>query len=239
MGKITVKHYLNTRVLPVKNMEDSNNNDYYPVYIQVTHNRKTTQIRSFIDALFTVNSFNNYENKKIFIDNEALADSDIIQQLDREIRLVTLSIKYIEEIKINISKTGNDLKQVLETFFKPATMVLIPFYYHSISISSKDDNTLKLIKGFNHNRTLTQNIVTIKEITNIDLSTFFNKRYLEISTDLDRFIPYIGNLSLVELMDFDYQDKVIELKITESELFINFIDDAIFIQICNYETHPE
>jgi len=58
MGKITVKHYLNTSVQP----EIINNINHYPVYIRITINRKSTQYRSITGHKLSENDFNNYIN---------------------------------------------------------------------------------------------------------------------------------------------------------------------------------
>lgn len=56
MGKVTVKHYLNTKIQP----EIINNENYYPVYIQITINRKTTQYRSISLQKLSEKDFDNY-----------------------------------------------------------------------------------------------------------------------------------------------------------------------------------
>lgn len=57
VGKITVKHYLNTSIKRKgKNPEDIE----YPVYVQITANRKTTQIRSLTNIYFLEKEFDEY-----------------------------------------------------------------------------------------------------------------------------------------------------------------------------------
>ncbi len=52
IGKITVRYFLNKNVKPSRNpfFGDS---DLFPLYIQVTYNRKNTQFRSLYDRIYT------------------------------------------------------------------------------------------------------------------------------------------------------------------------------------------
>lgn len=59
VGKITVKHYLNTSV---KRKGKSPEDIEYPLYIQITANRKTTQIRSLTNIYFSEKEFDEYIN---------------------------------------------------------------------------------------------------------------------------------------------------------------------------------
>ncbi len=58
MGKITIKHYLNKNI---KCLDKISNEVEHPIYIQITANRKTTQIRSLTDYLMSEKDFASYE----------------------------------------------------------------------------------------------------------------------------------------------------------------------------------
>ena len=65
MGKITVKHYLNTRVAPKK---DERGNDTYPIFFMIIFNRMTIRKETIILRLFnrvTEEDFNNKTYSKI------------------------------------------------------------------------------------------------------------------------------------------------------------------------------
>lgn len=72
--KVTVKHFLNKKIIVNKNDKDFERNmlrfddmpihgPIYPVYVQITFNRKTTTIKSSTHKNFSEESFENYINK--------------------------------------------------------------------------------------------------------------------------------------------------------------------------------
>ncbi len=81
IGKITVRYFLNQKVKPTRIplLRDS---DLYPLYIQVTYNRKNTQFRSF--------HMGNYVNLEDAINQDG-------DRLDYEKELIRKVIEY--EIK--------------------------------------------------------------------------------------------------------------------------------------------
>ena len=50
MGKITVKHFLNTNLKPYV----INKQNYYSIYVFVTANRKTTKLKSIMLIVFSI-----------------------------------------------------------------------------------------------------------------------------------------------------------------------------------------
>lgn len=82
MGKITVKHYLNTNLKSYK----INGEDYYSVYILVTANRQNTKVKSIkFNELYTENNYN-----------------ELIQENNPNLDLEISSITNISNIMIDI-----------------------------------------------------------------------------------------------------------------------------------------
>jgi hypothetical protein len=108
MGKITVKHYLNTdrkeeQIRSYSIGEDGfivNEEDIdYPVYIQITVNRKTTKLRSFTNRLLTKKEFSKYLDKGTFYNEKKICNSNSSYYLKNEIKNVTDSLDYFYNIK--------------------------------------------------------------------------------------------------------------------------------------------
>lgn len=213
MGKITVKHYLNTRVSPL-DLEDGK--EYYPIYIQVTHKRRTTQIRSFTEIFCTIAGVEQYTQTGVFDNGELFGyctapgsgvinsigvdaigengiGADTIKSLQNETRLIELGIKYIDEHGIDISKNGYDLRNVLTALFEPVSIILIKNFNIWVDVTHiEDDFDTSLYYAFNPRYTLSTNITQIKLSTDIDLTGFIDKKDWELSRDIDTFIAHIG-----------------------------------------------
>lgn len=207
MGKITVKHYLNTRVAPLS-PELFDGYELYPIYVQVTYNRKTTQIRSFSEALSTIKGIE-YLKNNIVDDKEIFytGDANLLDALRNEIRVIELGISYILQHNIDISKTGHDLRDVLDKLLTPVSNILIDSFYIWIvagHVSDSNYNTA-LYGAFNHNRTISENISTIKKSTKLDLSDYIYPDDLALSQDIDIYIKKTGkNLLYIDLVQSDY-----------------------------------
>lgn len=109
MGKITVKHYLNTDRKEeqirsysigengfILNEEDID----YPIYLQITANRKTTKLRSFTNGLLTKKEFAKYLDKGTFYNEKKICDYNPSYFLKTEIKDVTDSLDYFYNQKL-------------------------------------------------------------------------------------------------------------------------------------------
>lgn len=74
-NKVTVRHYLNTKLKPV--FEDSK--EKYPIYVRLTHERKNLRFKSILC-------------NKYYTDNDLL-DIDIINKINIEIEIVNFIIR--------------------------------------------------------------------------------------------------------------------------------------------------
>jgi hypothetical protein len=105
VGKITVKHYLNVNkkeeqskpsyIFTEKGFIPDLENIYYPVYLQITVNRKTTKLRSFTGNLLSKEDFELYlkgDEKKIY----SVAPSYLLKT---EIEDATNALDYFYNVK--------------------------------------------------------------------------------------------------------------------------------------------
>lgn len=238
MGKITVKHYLNTRGLPLI-LDD--NKEYYAIYVQITQHRKTTQIRSFLNILSTIQGFDNYLKSGIFQENEVFAFGieNISESIKYEEFKIKLGMKFIADNKIDITLKGHDLKDVLELLFEPARKILIDYFSIWIMVEDMEKSDFSLYNILNQNNTLYENIEELKRITNLDISLFVNKKYLELSKDLTVFLNQIKNISYIELININIDNDIDFSKMGNKNIIIEYIELAINTQISHYMPDTE
>jgi hypothetical protein len=127
MGKITVKHYLEKRVKNLESVqfdpkynanEDNDKNPFiyfdpprvvYPIYLQVTINRKTTKLRSFTKHELTENEFNTYQETGYY------QYDFLFPTLSKEIEISTRIFEYFVNLKkFDPSKHG--IKEILQFY---------------------------------------------------------------------------------------------------------------------------
>lgn len=115
MGKITIKHFLNTNLKPYV----INKQNYYSIYVLITANRKTTKIKSLIfDEYYTENDFEDIFNSE---ENE---DKNLIKNEISAIEIITeISIEVLNEFNtafvtafINFSNTISVWKPDVELY---------------------------------------------------------------------------------------------------------------------------
>src|SRR5687767_11185523 len=104
MSKITIKHYLNTKL---KGTEE-NNVVLYPIYVQITYNRKNTNFSSEYDRKFSINT--NIDELK-----ESLVIGNIFKEEERVIRDIILYESSLRNETFDLK----DLKNKYELFKKP------------------------------------------------------------------------------------------------------------------------
>ena len=146
IGKITVRYFLNQNVKPSRNpiLGDS---DLFPLYIQVTYNRKNTQFRSLyknnyvnLDNAFKIDGEKlDYEERLIrkMIEGEIKTEKEHFQLKGLKDRYVHYSIeisycvdKYIRNtIFDSADKTGSKYSSILDPFTHPD--VATEIYYEA------------------------------------------------------------------------------------------------------------
>jgi len=115
MGKITIKHFLNTNLKPYV----INKLNYYSIYLLITANRKTTKLKSLV--------FNEYYTEKDFEEifySENIEDKNLIKNEISAINIISeISIEVLNEFNtafvtafINFSNTISVWKSNTELY---------------------------------------------------------------------------------------------------------------------------
>ncbi len=108
MGKITVKHYLNTDTkgeqmkvfsLSGDEFKIDEKNTLYPVYLQITVNRKTTKLRSYTSVVLYKPEFESYLKRGTYVGEKKEKDYNTGHYLSNEIESVKQSLNYFYNIK--------------------------------------------------------------------------------------------------------------------------------------------
>jgi len=182
MGKITVKHYLNTNI---KYLDRKTNEVRHPIYVQITANRKTTKIRSLTNEMFSELVFSGYINKT---DNKILE----YEELEKELKIITDILRYCFDYKsIEIGK--HKLTEIINfyskliysefgklVFIKSDILMSLLKYKETAPIAlylDNENNTFELIEA-------------LESVTKFNIINKLNEKQKEIIFNLDVFIKY-------------------------------------------------
>ena len=199
VGKITVKHYLNTSVKRKgKNPEDIE----YPIYIQITANRKTTQIRSLTNIYLSEKEFDEYINNPLSFNIDINKENDTSKDLMRVMKWwhvdeLQIELETVEKIiEYCISKKGFQVGE-----FK--TSEVIEFY--SLDIDRRfgayiNDfiNTTGFLLDYPETAPIAlflmmdnnphELLTAVKEVTNFDVFEMLNAEHKNIINSFNEFL---------------------------------------------------
>jgi hypothetical protein len=223
MGKVTIKHYLNTKVQP----EKINNENYYPVYIQITINRKTTQYKSISLAKFTEIEFSNYiqgkDYKADFVGMGVAQKGYFEKEPERIKQAFEYMIEHYSSDKIDKDSIKNMWAWVSGHFLMwTKTQLIEQCWDYKINTEKKN----KFYKPFNKENTLTENIEIINKEFGADISNKFESEDLEFWNNVRLLIKRLGKNSIY--IDFlgNYKNEIGKIKnITNKEKFIKEIEE--------------
>lgn len=171
MGKITVKHYLNTDVQKeqsrVFNFGGSGQfilnekETSYPVYIQITVNRKTTKLKSITNRTLTKSEFTQYQKKGTYKGESSSCYCNETYYLSNELELIKDSLDYFynrqkgDQEKFSIKDVVHFyMKDFDSTFFleyvNSETLFIIDYDKHKYiyDVIKKDVNPLAVERFF-------------------------------------------------------------------------------------------
>ncbi len=154
IGKITVRYFLNQKVKPsrIPLVEGS---DYYPLYIQVTFNRKNTQFRSLYNSTYVSleDAFDkdgeklDYEEELIrkMIEGEIKTEKEHFQLKGLKDRYMNYSREIAFSVDKYIRNTIYDSATKTGSKFSP---ILYPYKRPDVSAEIYYDASEKLIENF-------------------------------------------------------------------------------------------
>ena len=142
MGKITVKHYLNTRVAPKK---DERGNDTYPIFFMIIFNRMTIRKETIILRLFnrvTEEDFNNKTYSKIIkagLNYELNLIYKIVEKFEKDTENNTVSKKFLNfDYSYSYSSKNQNLN-LLNSYINFYSSAFIPVIFRYVDdIISKE-----------------------------------------------------------------------------------------------------
>jgi hypothetical protein len=201
VGKITIKHYLNTEVKEGRaeayvpshdGLELYDPETSYPVYLIITFNRKTTKLRSYTKVQLRRTEFNYYQKHGTYIKEKFIKDHNPDKYLRNELDAAFNSLDYFYH-QMGGNQEEFTIKNVLDYYMLPfnspaffrkinwETFFQIddPEYAFMGKVLKQDTHTISLLDFFDK---------TLK----IDINTLLNpgeKNLLQGAVMFFRFLP--------------------------------------------------
>lgn len=197
--KITVKQYLNDKVkLKITSSYMENGEkvvkkwEKYPVYNQITFNRRTTQIKSFTETYFSKEEYRDYLSGNYCNEDDL---NDFIPLLDKEPLNIKLAIEYLLKVKEDFRKEGywiEKMKFLLDAVdFNLAKI----FWEYIFKEEHKNNESFNFYLAFDKEEfLLCDSLCKIKEFTGIDLTPFVKSDYLEWNYNIKKISDAISDL---------------------------------------------
>jgi len=228
MGKITVIHFLNKNLKP----KIINNEKHYPVYLQITRNRKNHQFKSTSEQLLTEKEFKNYINgvnysgkyftvgdkySKEYFEREPIRIQRACEFYDNHVWLVKKYDKKMIEILWSIIK--NEL-------LKNTKERLIYDTWQYLTVANEAKNTI--YKPFNKKNNFIDTLKELKNIYEIEIIDKVPAEDLELWENITLLLSNITEDSLYIDFICDFENVVNNTeKIKNKATFIKTIDDII------------
>ena len=247
MGKVTVKHYLNTNICVQKLNESDgkplNDEILHPVYVQISFVRKTTQIRSYTEMYLTIKDYEHYQTG----DYEKMDNAQEIKKyLVPEPKRIQTAIEYIlkrnekanedkdfPKENLTISKF-DDIRYDVEDLLGLMEYQLIEHSWGYLAISSQrylsDRNSIDIHHVFRIENNLLDSLNIIKNVTGYDLRPFFPQKELLFWENIGFLIRRYEDEGYT-LIDFieNHESLINQVKeIKDKDIFIQEIKDLIY-----------
>lgn len=195
MKKVTVKHYLNTNIcirrLNEFNEKPLNDEILYPIYVQITFARKTTQIRSYTEMNLTIKDYEYYQAGCY----EKMTNvQEVKKYLIPEPKRIQTAIEYLLKRNEEISEDKNfpwenltinkfdDIRYEVEDLLGLMQDRLIDHSWSYLAIISqrylRDPKSVDIHDAFRLNNNLLDSLNIIKHVTGYDLTPFFSQKEL-------------------------------------------------------------
>lgn len=237
MGKITVKHYLNKRVKPF--VEQYENIERWPVYVQITHDRKTTQFRSFTNVTMSDAEFETFLHTGK-IEESVSKHSFYKTNLQKELGQIESLLSFYLSRKWKLQGDERTILSILgEDFFKPAKEILIQFcwsYTYCRPRTTKEGAFKeKSYMCFNHNIDLLHNVELLKKYYDVDISGKISSDDYEFWRNAKLMLNKMDeDMAFIDFVVSDYVSFINSVTgIRDKERFV----DEIEILINDYDFH--
>lgn len=205
IGKVTVKHYLEKKVKPIEIYGDTL---AYPVYVRITVNRRTTQLRSITETLMSEKAFEYYRNTNEVYSHETKLGFLTLIPFKDEPQLIKLSIETLAEKESNFDFSDRNVRKQLNSLLTSARETFINIGRIRQPYVGEAE---MFISSFNQNLSVIHVIKLMEPTLKIDLRPFFPTGYLKKwqVIELVKCIN-IGEMTFIELYHLDYMKKFLK-----------------------------
>lgn len=225
MGKITVKHYLNKRL----QSKEIHNVQKFPLYVQITVERKTTQLKSLTGLYLSDNEFCNLNDENIGANLKCKDLNSIVKEVNfwdisKEKELIYKVVTYsVEKKKYKVG--SNDLNRIIQFYSQEIIQLFAKYIFIGANIipTLLDVKKVAPIALYITDKSNPFDVLqALEEVTNIDIFSKLNTQQREliysfneiISVDYDRNeVIYWYNGELLEAYNLrhKYNTNVVKL----------------------------
>lgn len=224
IGKVTVKHYLEKKVKPILIYGEV---WAYPLYIRITVNRRTTQLKSITGALMSEKAFEHYiSTGKVYNYETHLENcTNHLLHVDDEPQLVQLCIETLASKIQDYDFSNRNVRAQLMYLLTSARETFIKLghsrdYYY-------DNDTLAFLLTFNRELSIINSVKFIEPVTKQDLRPFFPSDFLK-QWQVIELIKCLGikEMPFVQFYKLDYMKMFFDNLKREDARSYCLIDDT-------------
>jgi hypothetical protein len=178
VGKVTVKHYLEKKVNPILIYGDTL---AYPVYVRITVNRKTTQLKSITEALMSEKAFEHYKGTGEIYNykSQIMNTTNHFLSLKEEPNLIQSCIETLAVRHKDFDFSNRSIREQLTSFLTNTMEIFIKLghkrdweQYYNLDMSD-------FLLTFNPQKSIIHSVKSFKSIINIDLREFLPSEFLK------------------------------------------------------------
>ena len=207
MKKVTVIHYLEKKVKPTLIYGDVL---AYPLYVRITVNRATTQIKSLTGALMSEKAFSIYADtgKKYNYETKEIGGVNFHLSIEKEVELIQLCVETLLMKKNNFNFSSRNIRTQLAELLT-STRESITRIGWEYSPSIVDGDTAMFLYSFNQKQTLILNIKFIEELLKIDIKKYVPSDFFQMwqVIELIKCIATDG-MPVIKFVNIDYLEEL-------------------------------
>ena len=226
LGKITIKHYLEKKGNHIIFNREKKG---FPIYCQVTYNRKTTKFRSFTLCVMTEIGFKDYQTKNIINLTESYTPN---LDLKKEIILLELSIKDIIKKSKELNVLEKSFLKEIKIYFEPVRNRLIKigwFFFCNIDLSERKETkkTYTINELKNRKNTKEENRILKLYNSEINNAKYFYNSFNQKNTLLQN-IDIVNKVLKTDIKPYFYNGSIMYWEIVE--IIIKYYRDVTTIE---------
>jgi len=226
MGKVTVKHYLEKKVNPVLIYGDIH---AYPIYVRITVNRKTTQLKSITEALMSEKAFEYYKNTGEIYNHESFIINNTTNHFlsfKEEPKLIQLCVETLAAKYKDFDFSNRTVREQIMLFLTNTKEIFIKLGNIRDWERYYDLNMTDFLNSFNPQKTIIHSIKSFKFVINIDLREFLPPGFLKEWQVIESIkCLKIGEMPFIQFYHKNYMQMFLEALQDEDTKKYCLIDD--------------